>query len=181
MKESEKYINFFSEEGKPSGQEQMHFLVTIDDFEPLFGDPMAVAENVAPSMDGLFFNRKGSQLGLRVLSNADKGVAAVVWIDGKKHECCPVLMTNGRAIITSDPCFIPTSRDGLCIDINERYADLTEFSGSEFSWLVDTQRLIKRKFSQDFTVNYGIRVEEMRKRLERKISWAPVKGRRGNF
>lgn len=175
------YVEFFGNRKEPLVGEQRYFWVTIHDFEPIFGNAMAVAESVVPSMDELFFSRKGHQLGFRVVGDADKSIAAVVWVDNKTKECFPVLMTDGQEIITSDPCFIPIGQDGLCIGINDHRAKLTEFSGSKFSWLASAQELVKETFSGDLTICSGIRMEEMHQRLRRKINRGFVKKSRDYF
>lgn len=176
------YQEFFNQNnGKPTGEGQQFFWVTLADGQaPFSGDARAVAENVLPSMNGLFMSRSGHQLGFQVAVDERKNVAAVVWADPDNQQLHPVLMTDGRHVVASDPCFIPLGRDGLCLGINDHRSQVSEFV-PELPWLADAQRLLEKTFSGKLNRGSVITVEKMRDRLERKLNFGAVKSRRQFF
>lgn len=185
MCEIERYQEFFNERGDTSDLTQQYFWLSIEGHNNLYDNAIAVAENVIPSMDSLFTSRKGSELGFRVIGNSRQNIAAVVWTDTETNEVFTVLMTDGRDIITADPCFIPTNKDGLDIGIND-YKPATSTAYNEvLPWFKKAQQLIYRHFSQKTDsppeIFLGIRVEEMSSRLERKLNNGAVKVRRSHF
>jgi len=143
------YQKYFNQGRKDLEHNQpQFFLVTVNPDNDLFDDALALAQDVVPSMDGFFRKRKGSQLGFQVLSHPQENLAVVVWKSQSEQKAYLALATNGREIVVSDPCFIPTnSGQGLDIGIAQR-ADSIQGLSSSGSWAVKALVWLNRKVNQ---------------------------------
>ncbi|MFH0864294.1 MAG: hypothetical protein V1858_04380 [Candidatus Gottesmanbacteria bacterium] len=173
------YKERFDQEGNPSYEGERFFWVLLDEGCDIYGQAGKVAGNVVPSMNNVFSSRNGDQLGLSVLHDPRKNIAAVVWTHAKTKEKFAIVMTDGRSVISSDPCFFPLGCDlkGLDIGIIDNQPTVDSL-GRDLPWVREATLLVKKTLP---TARFGIKVEEMAKRLERKIVWASIKGRRSHF
>lgn len=170
------YQEVFSQKGEFINQSSVFFLVSVEQESQLYGNALALAENVIPSMDDVFTSRCGSKLGLEVLEDKVTNNAIVLWRNDKKAHV--ILMTNGEEIITSDPCFLPINNQGLGIGIIDNQENIQAWN-KEHPWI---SQLVK-KLPQMGIPKYqmGTTIDTMKTILERKINPASVKGRRAYF
>lgn len=170
------YKEKFSAKGEFINKSPAFFLVRVEPESQLYGNALALAQNVIPSMDNVFTSRCGSQLGLEALEDKITGNAVVLWRNGKSIQV--ILMTNGKEIITSDPCFLPIDNQELGIGILDNQKNIQTWY-EEHPWI---PKLVKRLPQMGIgEYNMSTTIETMKTALERKVNFASVKGRRAYF